>query len=165
MPIGPTTSITPVLGWELGMLVQTTRFGQIRSTQEEVIIFPNGLIGFESSRHWVIVPDPENSNVAWLQSIAESQVALPLVSPRKFAPDYKVCVPQRELTPLGLRSTDQIFVLTVVSKSGKTLTANLRSPIIINLTKRIACQVIATDALPLAMPISLEPVAGLKMAA
>ena len=90
------------------MLVQTSRFGQIQSSQEEVIIFPLGLIGFESSRQWLIVPDPENTEVAWLQSLAQPQVALPLISPRKFAPDYKVCVPRRQLAPLNIRSTDRI---------------------------------------------------------
>lgn len=147
------------------MLVQTSRFGQIQSSQEEVIIFPQGLIGFESSRHWLIIPDPENGDVAWLQSIGETQVALPLVSPRKFAPDYKVCISQRQLSPLKIRSSDRVYVLTVVSKSGKTLTTNLRSPIVVNLTKRLACQVIASDELPLAMPISLSTANRLRMAA
>ncbi len=138
------------------MLVQTSRFGQIEAKPEEVIIFPQGLIGFEANRQWLILPDPENSDVAWLQSVSDQHVALPLVSPRKFAPDYKVNVPNRQLATLKVRSTDRIYVLNVVSKSGRTLTANLRSPIVINLTKRLACQVITTDSLPLAMPISLS---------
>ncbi len=147
------------------MLVKTSRFGQVQSSQEEVIIFPQGLIGFESSRHWLIVPDPENTDVAWLQSISQPQVALPMISPRKFAPEYKVNIPTRQLSPLKLRSTDRVYVLNVVSKSGRTLTANLRSPIVVNLTKRLACQVITTDALPLAMPITLGSKPALRMAA
>lgn len=148
------------------MLVQTTRFGQIQASQDEVIVFPQGLIGFESSRHWLIVPDPENEDVAWLQSLTQMQVALPLVSPRKYAPDYKVCVPKRQLESLSLRGTDRVYVLVVVSKSGKTLTANLRSPVILNLTKKLAAQVIASDALPLAMPISVGSAGtGLRVAA
>ncbi len=147
------------------MLVKTSRFGQVQSTQEEVIIFPQGLIGFEASRHWLIVADPENPDVAWLQSISQPQVALPMISPRKFAPQYKVNVPNRQLAPLKLRSSDRVYVLNVVSKSGKTLTANLRSPIVINLTKRLACQVITTDPLPLAMPITLGSKPALRMAA
>lgn len=147
------------------MLVKTSRFGQVQSTQEEVIIFPQGLIGFESSRHWLVVPDPENPDVAWLQSISQPQVALPMISPRKYAPDYRVCVPNRQLAPLNLRSTDRVYILTVVSKSGKTLTTNLRSPIVINLTKRLACQVITNDPLPLALPISLGSTPALRLAA
>lgn len=147
------------------MLVQTTRFGQIKSSQEEVIIFPQGLIGFESTRHWLIIPDPENSDVAWLQSLSQPQVALPMISPRKYAPGYKVNIPNRQLSPLHLRASDRVYVMSVVSKSGKTLTVNLRSPIVINLTKRLACQVITSDELPLALPISLGGTPALRLAA
>ena len=147
------------------MLVQTSRFGQVRSKQEEVIIFPQGLIGFESSRHWLILPDPESPDVAWLQSLSQSQVALPLLSPRKYAPGYRIVIPDRQLASLHLRSTDRIYIMSVISKSGKTLTANLRSPIVINLTKRLACQVISTEPLPLALPIGLGNKSTLRMAA
>ncbi|MCA9191039.1 MAG: flagellar assembly protein FliW [Planctomycetales bacterium] len=147
------------------MLVHTTRFGNLEVKQDDVIIFPQGLIGFEANRHWLIVADPENSDVAWLQAVAQAQVALPLVSPRKYAPDYRLSLPQRQLSPLKVRSTDKIFVLTVVSKSGKTLTTNLRSPIVINLTQRLACQVISTEPLPLAMPINLDSATPLRIAA
>lgn len=147
------------------MLVQTTRFGKVQASQDEVIVFPQGLIGFESSRHWMIVPDPENADVAWLQNWTQPQVALPLLSPRKFAPDYRVNVSQRQLAPLNIRSTDRIYILNVISKSGKTLTANMRSPIVVNLTKRLACQVILTDALPLALPISLGSEPAVRLAA
>lgn len=148
------------------MQIQTSRFGQVDAGPEDIIIFPQGLIGFESSRQWLILPDPENSDVAWLQSVAQPQVALPLVSPRKFAPEYKVNVPNRQLSTLQIRSTDRIYVLNVVSKSGKTLTVNLRSPVVINLTKRTACQVITTDSLPLALPIDLDnPSSNVRIAA
>ncbi len=151
--------------WGPRMLVHTSRFGRFQSSQEEVIIMPAGLIGFESSRHWLIIPDQDNPDVAWLQSLAQSQVALPLVSPRKFAPDYKICVAERDLASLSIRSTDRVFVLNVVSKTGKTLTLNLRSPIVVNLSKRLAAQVISSESLPLAMPISFGPSKSLRMAA
>ena len=147
------------------MLVQTTRFGQVDAQQEQVIVFPQGLIGFEACRHWLIVPDPQNSDVAWLQSLSQMQVALPMVSPRKFAPDYRVTIPRRQLALLNLRSSDRVYVMAVVSKSGKTLTANLRSPVVINLTKCIAVQVITSDAQPLALPLSLSNSPALRMAA
>ncbi len=147
------------------MLVQTTRFGQIDAQQEQVLVFPQGLIGFEACRHWLIVPDPHNNDVAWLQSLSQMQVALPMVSPRKFAPEYRVTIPGRQLSLLNLRSSDRVYVMAVVSKSGKTLTANLRSPVVINLTKCIACQVITSDAQPLALPLSLSSTPALRMAA
>ncbi|MEC8557402.1 MAG: flagellar assembly protein FliW [Planctomycetota bacterium] len=154
-----------ILSRGIPMLVQTSRFGQVQSSQEEVIIFPKGLIGFESVRHWIIVPDPMSEDVAWIQSIAEEQVALPIISPRKFAPDYKVCISNRQLSDLHIRRTDQIYVFSVVSKSGKSLTMNLRSPVVINLTKRLACQVISSENLPIAVPLDLNTLQTLKVAA
>lgn len=147
------------------MLIQTSRFGQIDANHEDVIIFPQGLIGFESSRQWLILPDPENPDVAWLQSAAQPQVALPLLSPRKFVPDYKVNISKRQLSPLKLQNSDRVYILSVISKSGKTLTANLRSPVVVNLTKRLGCQVITNDAQPLALPISLTTASVIRMAA
>lgn len=147
------------------MLVETSRFGQIQSSQEEVIIFPQGMIGFESSRHWIIVPDPSNADVAWLQSLGDPNIALPVISPRKFSDQYKISISNRQLTSLNIRNSDRIYVLSVVSKSGKTLTMNLRSPIVVNLTKRLACQVITSDSLPIAQPIDDSVGTAVRMAA
>jgi flagellar assembly factor FliW len=91
-----------------------------------------------------------------LQSLNEARVALPIVSPRKFLPDYKVATSERDLSPLSIRSSDRIYILCVVSKSGKKLTLNLRSPIVVNLSRRLACQVIASESLPIAMPITID---------
>ncbi len=138
------------------MLVNTSRFGGIETSKEEIIVFPNGLIGFESLRHWVIVSDPTNEDVAWLQSINDARTALPVISPRKYSQGFKVTLSKRQLVPIGIRKTDRVYVLAVVSKSGKQLTMNLRSPIVVNLTKRLACQVISSDALAIAQPIALD---------
>ncbi len=138
------------------MLVSTTRFGQIDVAQDQIILFPQGLIGFETCRHWVILPDSVNPDVAWLQSVSQGQVALPIMSPRKLASEYKVNVSRRQLTPISMHSSDRVFVLTIISKTGKTLTTNLRSPIIINMTRRLACQVVTDDAQPLALPLEVS---------
>ena len=135
------------------MLVKSTRFGSVSANDEDVLVFPNGLIGFEKTKHWIILPDRDNSDVAWLQATSQPQVALPIVSPRKFIPDYKVTVGQRDLAILQTRSVDRIFVMLVLSKTGKTLTANLRGPIILNLTQRIGIQTVITEPLPLALPL------------
>ncbi|RMF45367.1 MAG: hypothetical protein D6753_00320 [Planctomycetota bacterium] len=149
----------------MAMRVETSRFGTVETTEDAVLTFPHGLIGFESMRQWVLVPDPHNPMVAWLQSVTDPAVALPTVSPRRLQPDYKASVAERQLVPLQLRSTDRVYILAVVSKSGRTLTANLRSPIIINASQRIGCQVVASDDLPLALPLAQSPMRSLRIAA
>jgi flagellar assembly factor FliW len=147
------------------MLVKSTRFGQVTANDEDIIVFPNGLIGFEKSKHWIILPDSDNQDVAWLQSTSQPQVALPIVSPRKFIPEYKVTIGQRDLAALQSRNSDRIYVMLVLSKTGKTLTANLRGPVIINLTQRLGIQTVVTEALPLALPLQQTPTGAIRVAA
>lgn len=147
------------------MLVSTTRFGQIDVGQEHLILFPLGIIGFESCRHWIVLPDVHNPDVAWLQSVSQGQVALPVISPRKFLPEYKVTVARRQLACLALHNSDRVFILTVVSKTGKTLTTNLRSPLILNMTQRLGCQAVTNDDQPLAMALNASEASRIKLAA
>lgn len=147
------------------MLVKTTRFGPIATSQADIIVFPNGLIGFEDTRHWLVLSDADNPQLAWLQSTAQPQVAIPLISPRKLLPDYRVSITQRQIETLRIRSSDRVFVMLVLSKTGKTLTVNLRGPLVINLTQRLAVQCILNDPLPLAMPLSIPSSPGMRAAA
>jgi flagellar assembly factor FliW len=65
------------------MQVNTTRFGTVEIQPEDILLFSRGLIGFEAHRHWVLLADARNSGVAWLQSLTEPTVAVPMVSPRR----------------------------------------------------------------------------------
>jgi flagellar assembly factor FliW len=135
------------------MQISSTRFGVMDIQQSDIIVMPRGLIGFEDSRHWVLLSNPQNTAVAWFQSIAQAHVAIPVVSPRRFDPQYRVHVAKRDLAHLHLRPNDSIYVLSVVSRNNGVLTANLKSPILMNATKQVAVQIIATDAQVIALPI------------
>lgn len=131
----------------------------------DMLLMPHGLIGFETCRHWVLLSSLDNEEVAWLQSVALANVALPVVSPRRFAPNYRAHVHKRDLNLLHLHTQDQLYVLSIVSKSGVTLTANLKSPILLNASQHIAIQVVVTDDQPLAMPLGLTNSAAIRRAA
>ncbi len=141
------------------MRIDTTRFGKVTVSEDKLLMFPQGIIGMETLRQWALLPDPENEAVAWLQSASCGDRALALISPRVFLPEYKVRVGQRELAPLNLRSGDETFVLSTLSGHVGNLATNLRAPIIINLTRRLGCQVITSDDQPLrfALPSRHQP--------
>ena len=79
--------------------------------------------------------------------------ASPVVSPRRFAPDYAVHVARSQLLPLECSQFDHLHVLAIVSESSGDFTANLKAPLIINLDRRLGRQVITTDEQPLALPL------------
>jgi flagellar assembly factor FliW len=147
------------------MQIQSSRFGKMEINHSDMLLMPHGLIGFETCRHWVLLSSQDNDEVAWLQSVALENVALPVVSPRRFSPNYRAHVNKRDMQLLHLHSEDKLYVLGVVSKSGSMLTVNLKSPILLNATRHIAIQVVVTDNAPLALPLGLSDSSTIRRAA
>lgn len=135
------------------MRIDTTRFGTLQVGKDDLFLFPQGFIGMETLRQWVLVPDPENDAVAWLQSASMGERAMAVISPRAFVPDYRVRVGQRELSSLQLRPGDPTYVLTTLAGHVDHLTTNLRAPIIINLKRHLGCQVVTNDEHSLRHPV------------
>jgi len=147
------------------MQIQSTRFGQLEISHSDLIFMPHGLIGFEEYRHWVLLASKESEELAWLQSVALSHVALPMISPRRFVPNYRLQVQRRDLDLLQMHAKDQVYVLASLSKQGNHWTTNLKSPVIMNSTRRLAVQVIVIDDQPLCQPIILTDAQELHKAA
>lgn len=146
------------------MQINTSRFGVVSMEADDILLFPNGIAGFEHLRHFVILADADNDAVGWLQSISDADTALAVVSPRRFVADYQVRVAASELAALQLAGPDRAFVLTVVNNQDGRLTVNLRAPLVINLDRRLGRQVITKDDQPLRYEIAVLPQALRKSA-
>lgn len=142
------------------MRIDTQRFGTLQLNPEDLFLFPQGLIGMESLRQWALLPDAENPVVAWLQSASKGDRAIPVISPRAFFDGYRVHVTRRELACLHLQPGSEVYVLTTISGHVGRLTTNLRSPLLLNLSRRLGCQVITGDEQPIQQSIPLAPASG-----
>jgi flagellar assembly factor FliW len=131
------------------MRIDTTRFGSVDIDPEDILLFPQGMMGFEEQRHWVLLTDDYNQALGWLQSVTRPDIAMPVVSPRRFTQTYKVQLKSGQLQPLELADDHQAFVLAVINRENGQITANLRAPVIINLDRRLGRQVVTTDEQPL----------------
>ncbi len=131
------------------MRINTSRFGRIDVDAGDIIRFPSGLPGLEDCREWALLADSTNDALGWLQCISRGDVAIAVVSPRRFVPDYQVRIPRSELTPLAIADIREAQVVVVVNKNGTILTLNLKAPIVINLETRTGRQVVASGELPL----------------
>ena len=92
------------------MKIHTNRFGSIEIEPDDILFFRNGLVGFEDCRHWVLLADTDNSSVAWLQSMQHADIAMPVVSPRRFVVDYQVRLEPTDVDTLQLTSVEQAYV-------------------------------------------------------
>jgi flagellar assembly factor FliW len=145
------------------MQLSTTRFGLLSVDVDDVIHFPHGVMGYEGCRPWVLLADPQSDAVGWLQSAERPATALAVVSPRRFAAGYRIRVARHQLACLTLHDHDRMYALCVVSKQDGQCVINLRAPILINLDRRVGCQVITSDEQPLRLPLT-GPVAWRKSA-
>jgi hypothetical protein len=82
-----------------------------------------------------------------------------------FVPNYRLQVQRRDLDVLQMHAKDQVYVLSVLSKNGNNWTTNLKSPVILNSTRRLAVQVVVIDEQPLTQPIILTDALELQKVA
>ena len=135
------------------MQISTSRFGTISCAAAEIWLFPRGLIGLEDQRHWVLLTDPDNERLGWLQNLCNREMALPVVSPREYCPDYDVHVKQSDVAPLELADDSQALVFATVAKTGFQLTINLQAPLLVNKQNCIGRQVLIANSQPLQLAV------------
>ena len=141
------------------MRIQTKAFGEIEISDDKIITFESGIIGFPDLKHFTLLHDEEkgsNVGIRFLQSIEEPGFAMPVMDPLLVKPDYDPTVDDVLLTNLGTLTDENILVLvtaTVPSDLTK-MTVNLQGPIIINVDERKACQLIVDcEKFPVKFPI------------
>jgi flagellar assembly factor FliW len=127
------------------MNINTTRFGHVTIDEGDVLTFVDGLIGMEQCRRWVLLADSQNNSLGWMQSLERPDLALAVVCPQRFVPEYQVHVARRDVQPLGLGTPEEAQVLVIVSQSSGTLALNLKAPLVIHLEKRVGRQIVARD--------------------
>lgn len=127
------------------MNISTTRFGTVTIDEADVLTFVDGLIGMEQCRRWALLADARNSALGWLQSLDRTDLALAVVSPRRFVPEYSVRIARRDIEPLALADPNSAQVLVIVAQAEGDLTLNLKAPLVIHLEQRLGRQIVARD--------------------
>lgn len=129
------------------MNVIRSRFGEIEYDPEQTLLFPEGLIGFESLRHFVVMPNRKESPLFWVQSVEDPEIAFLLTDPTHFFLDYRTVPDAQELGKLGISPQDECFCLSVVTvHRDKSITLNLAAPILFSPVSNRAIQVILEGA-------------------
>ena len=120
-----------------------TRFGEIEYDPDNTLQFPEGLIGFEDLRNFVVMPNEKEGPLFWIQSVDDPQVAFVLTDPTSFYFDYKVVPDGRERQKLGIDENSECLVVSVVTvPQDRKITLNLAAPILFAPETNRALQVI-----------------------
>ena len=127
--------------------VRSELFGTLDITDDEIIEFHDGLLGFPLCRSWALLRGSKNGT-AWLQSADHSALIFLLVDPFVFFEGYSAELSEGELHRLQAKNAGEIAVFAIVTlpTAGQDIcTANLQGPVVLNLVARRGVQVVFGD--------------------
>jgi len=128
-------------------IIKTTRFGEIEISEDHLINFVDGIIGFPQLKRYVLIESNIIPLIWWLQSMDAPEVAFPVAEPYFFKRDYKVVMTDADRHCLQYEVTDRLKVLNILTIPTEMarMTVNLKAPVVIDIQKATGTQVIMQD--------------------
>ena len=125
------------------MKIDSPRYGTLDIEPDKIIEFPRGLPGFEACHRFSLFhPEGENPKYFILQSLDDVDVAFYLADPANFGFSYNIDLSDDEAKDIGINDPSDAVVVVMLTKPDATsvLSANLNSPLVINLAARRGIQ-------------------------
>ena len=124
-----------------------TRFGEVAYDPEQTVHFPEGLIGLERLRDFIVMPNKKEGPLFWVQSVDDPQIAFVLTDPNNFFLDYQVEPDTNVRKLLGIEKNDACHALAIVTvPTDQKITFNLAAPILFAPKTNRAIQVILENS-------------------
>lgn len=126
------------------MTIQTN-VGEIHIEEKDIVLFKQGLPGFETLNKFAVIALEDTKPIQWLVSLEDKEVSLPVIDPWMVRFDYHLDIPKSILDYLMITNHEKVFILSIVRIPGnqpEAMTVNLAAPIIINLENNLALQYI-----------------------
>ncbi len=129
------------------MRFDTTRFGQINVKSEDIVIFPDGPLGFPDCTRFTFIDEDRAVPFRMLQSLDNPALAFVVVDPLIARADYHFDVTREDLKLIKAESTENLLVYCIVTMSRNIheVTVNLQGPLVINPTHRLGHQFVLVD--------------------
>ncbi|MGE5385883.1 MAG: flagellar assembly protein FliW [Betaproteobacteria bacterium] len=128
------------------MKVETYLFGGVEVDPHQIINFPNGLMGFETNKRFMLIHEADKgAPVSFtLQSLDDSNVAFQIIDPAALGFAYELALTDAESAVLESPKSEDIAVMQILYKregqGADSIGANFRAPLIINTRARVGIQ-------------------------
>lgn len=113
----------------------TTDYGDIQYSNEDLILFTDGLFGFQDLTEYLLICLDDNDNsMLVLQSVQKPEISFAVMNPLFFCPDYSPALTPEELFSLEVKESDELsyYSICVFKKELDESTINLKAPLAIN---------------------------------
>lgn len=136
------------------MKVETFLFGGVEVDAEHVIQFPDGLLGFEDNKRFLLIHEADKgAPISFtLQSLDDPNVAFQIIDPATLGFSYQLRLNDEESDKLGSPNPEDVAVMQVLYRreesGGPSIGANIRAPLIINTKARLGIQKVIDQPRP-----------------
>jgi flagellar assembly factor FliW len=128
----------------------------VREEEATEIRFEEGIIGVPRARRFQLL-ERQGSPIRVLRCLDIEGFALPVTDPRLADAAYQPVIGPRVHEALSLVAGEPVLLLAVTTLEAGGPVANLRAPIVINVARRLAKQVILDDRhYPLRAPVRVD---------
>jgi flagellar assembly factor FliW len=140
----------------MSVTFESVRFGTVEISEEEVIEFPRGLVGLGGLNYTLLNRNP-GTDFRWLHCVEDPALALPVVPPERFFPDFTLELSDEDRAEAGIEDLSRatVYVTVRADPNPFEITANLRAPLVILAGRGFQLINTAPDA-PLQAPL-FEP--------
>ena len=138
------------------MIVQSTRFGELEVSDEQVLEFPQGVLGFPAEKRFALMEYKPDSPFYFLQSLADPDLTFLMINPFAFFNDYEFDMDDSLMAEIGVTAENPptVFKIATVKDKIDNMTVNLAGPVLVNLRDRKAAQwVIEKTQFPTRYPL------------
>ena len=137
------------------MKIRTKFFGEIEIADEQLILFPYGVYGFEDSKRFVLLHDKDyeeenETMLRFLQCADDEHLCFTVIDPEHVEKGYSPKLPESSLKNLGSFGEGDLgyLAIAVIRENLWESTANMQGPIVINARNRLGAQVILEASEP-----------------
>jgi flagellar assembly factor FliW len=133
------------------------RSADLEPDPHDIVHFPEGIPGFESSKRFVVLSSPDFAPLQCLQAVPGSTPSFLGIDPRLAFPKYRCILSARDQMRLGATEEDDLLWLAIVTvRISGAASVNLRAPLVINPARMVGFQVVPHNSLyPLRYALSL----------
>ena len=131
------------------MNILSTRLGLIQASETDLILVPEGLLGFRSFNQYIHLPDPVVDGLSWLQSVTAPELAFGLVPPPLAVGDYRIELRQGDRAALELEDERSALIYVILNQQAGGWRANGQSasgPLVFNPIRRLGRQLVLTSS-------------------
>ncbi|MDP6776708.1 MAG: flagellar assembly protein FliW [Candidatus Latescibacteria bacterium] len=123
------------------------RFGEQEVSRDKLIVFPDGVPGFEQATTFALFTEPGSEPFQWLLSTMDPRLGFVLIDPVTVWTDYEPKISREDLKSLEVSSAEDIVIYAVVTlaEDPAEVTVNLSGPILVNTANRRARQLALLD--------------------